>query len=56
MRATALDVCEYVYGDSIGPVDATAQFYEANASQCYNYSSHSEYLTHTFFKCKLVSL
>lgn len=29
--ATALDVCEYVYGDGVTPFDAIARFYETNA-------------------------
>jgi hypothetical protein len=32
IRDTSLDVCEYVYGDSLAPFDAIARFYETNAS------------------------
>jgi hypothetical protein len=33
LRATSLDVCEYVYGDSAPSVDAISRFYEPNASK-----------------------
>jgi hypothetical protein len=56
IRATALDVCEYVYGDSTAPFDAIARFYETNASQCFIQRSLSTYLSHNFFKCKLMWL
>ncbi|KAF5388046.1 hypothetical protein D9615_000706 [Tricholomella constricta] len=32
LRATSLDVCEYVYGDSVASMDAITRFYEPNAS------------------------
>jgi hypothetical protein len=46
VRTTALDVCEYVYGDSVAPFDAMARFYETNASQCFNHVSPFIYLLH----------
>lgn len=52
--ATALDVCEYVYGDGVTPFDAIARFYETNASECFNHSCPSVYLSRTFLKCKLM--
>jgi len=50
LRATSLDVCEYVYGDSVPSVDAISQFYEPNASKPFIRAlSPQPSLTYLFF-------
>ena len=57
LRATSLDVCEYVYGDSVPSVDAITQFYEPNASKLFIRAlSLPLSLTHLFFsQCKFAN-
>lgn len=33
IRATSLDVCEYVYGEGVTSMDVVSRFYEPNASK-----------------------
>jgi hypothetical protein len=54
VRTTALDVCEFVYGDNVAPFNTVARFYETNASQCFQSCISFRILTVSLFKCKLI--
>lgn len=43
-RATALDVCYSVYGETGMSADAVDRFYEANASECCSSISHNYHI------------